>query len=73
MWTRSLPADQVQASRLTVPDLFADIERNLAKAPFYAHACFDADLGYPRRYGADFNQNVADDEVSHTIALVSVN
>jgi hypothetical protein len=54
---------------LTVPAIFDTIEEWIASQPYFVTACFDADLGYPRQFGFDWDVGVADDEVLYHVAV----
>ncbi len=47
----------------TIPDLFADVEASLARKPFSVRVEYDAELGYPREFFADFVENAVDEEL----------
>lgn len=47
----------------TIPNLFADVEASLARKPFSVMVEYDALLGYPREFFADFVENAVDEEL----------
>ena len=52
----------------TIPQLFETIEESLAREPFFVRAEYDAVLGYPRDFFADFVENAVDEELGFTVA-----
>ncbi len=50
----------------TVEELFQTISQSLDREPFFLRAEYDADLGYPRDFFADFVENAVDEELGFT-------
>ncbi len=50
----------------TIEELFLTIEESLARKPFFVRTDYDADLGYPRDFFADFIENAVDEELGFT-------
>jgi hypothetical protein len=59
--------------RLTVSDWFDETEDWLGRHPDFMSACFDADLGYPRRTSVDPDSGQADEEWSYELTIVHRN
>jgi hypothetical protein len=51
----------------TIEDLFAVIEEALAQSPDSAGIGYDNRYGFPHSISFDFEQEVADDEISYTV------
>ncbi len=47
----------------TVAELFANVSEALDREPFSVRVMYDGALGYPRDFFADFEENVADEEL----------
>lgn len=69
--TGAVVAPEVWADwNVSVLDWFDLIEAALANHSDFMSACFDADLGYPRRTSADPDRGTADEEWGFEVSLV---